>query len=67
MTERGINVAAIAPTWIASFIGRKVGALGGSHRIITRVQGDSHELARLALYNHYEHIEALILQRIGTP
>lgn len=65
MIERSINVATIPPTWLASFIGRTVGALGGSHRIVTRVNADTESLARIALYERYEHIESLILQKVG--
>jgi len=49
----------------AQFTGRKLGAIGVFYPIATKVEGDTPEAARLALYAHYEHIHGLTLEPVA--
>jgi len=48
-------------TYHAAFNGRKCHAIGITYRIVTTVQGDTPEDARLALCDRFEHIMGLKL------
>lgn len=49
--------------YIASFIGRKAGAIGRFYPITAETHGDNEDEARLNLYDRYEHIQQLKLTR----
>lgn len=53
-------------TFIATFIGRKVGAIGMFYRITTTVQADSPSAARTKLYDTYEHVHGLTIREQST-
>lgn len=53
-------------TYIATFVGRKAGAIGISYHITTTVLADSPAAARLKLYDTYEHIHGLTLKEQST-
>lgn len=46
----------------ATFIGRKVNAIGVFHTISAYINGTDEDAARLALYESYEHISRLKLE-----
>ncbi len=52
-------------TYIASFFGREVGAIGATYIVSTVVSAGNEYQARLALYDRFEHIQALTLT--GQP
>jgi len=47
--------------YIATFIGRKTGAIGSSYSITAETHGDNEDEARLNLYDRYEHIHRIKL------
>ena len=46
-------------TYQIAFYGRKRGALGIRYRIVVSVEAPSEEIARLKLYDDYEHISVI--------
>jgi len=50
--------------WIASFVGRKNGAIGAFYNIKCECYGNNHEEAKMDLYNNYEHITQLTLKEL---
>lgn len=51
-------------TYKATFVGRRVLAIGITHRVETEVNGIDPEDARLNLYDRYEHISNLELTEV---
>lgn len=42
-----------------TFIGRKVGAIGKTYKIVSTVTAENIDSAKLSLYDNYEHIQIL--------
>ena len=50
--------------WVASFIGREVGAIGVMGRHYIHVNGKDKEEANINIYKTHEHITSLTLEEI---
>jgi hypothetical protein len=52
-------------TYVATFIGRQVGAIGKFYGITAHVEARNEAEATLSLYDRYEHISQLELKVLG--
>lgn len=53
--------------YLATFYGRRVGAIGRMYKIQDIVTANDEKSAELALYDKYEHISDLWLHHDGMP
>lgn len=67
MSQNEKKDTAMMKTYSARFTGRKVGVIGVFHEIETQVFAPDDKAARLALYDHFEHVTGLMLKEIESP